>query len=82
MTIQRDLIIEVANDMKWLKRTFEENAHTNSADHQQILEHLTRLNGKSESNATRSKLNRYCFYGVLAVEGIIITILLHIMGVY
>lgn len=76
------ILVEVANDVKWLKRTIEENALANTGDHNRIIEHLTILNGKVAKNETRSIVNRYSILGAFIVEGIIITILLHVMGIY
>uniref|UniRef100_A0A6M3J540 Uncharacterized protein n=1 Tax=viral metagenome TaxID=1070528 RepID=A0A6M3J540_9ZZZZ len=45
-------------------------------------EHLSKLNGKVSRNESRTIVNRYCFWGLVSVDGIIITILLHLMGVY
>ena len=60
--------------LRELKSVNEEQKNTN--------EHLAKLNGKVSRNTTHSAVNRYCFWGVLSIEGIIITILLHVMGVY
>ena len=76
------ILTELATDMKWLKCAIEENAQANTAGHNKIITHLEILNWKTNKNTVRSIVNRYSILGAFVVEGIIITILLHLMGVY
>jgi len=76
------ILTELATDMKWLKCAVEENARANNSGHETIIEHLAALNGQVGDNKTRSKINRYGLAINFSVVAIIITILLHLMGVY
>uniref|UniRef100_A0A6M3LGL2 Uncharacterized protein n=1 Tax=viral metagenome TaxID=1070528 RepID=A0A6M3LGL2_9ZZZZ len=82
MTKYELIITEVAQDVKWLKRQIEANALATTGDFAKILNHLTVLNDRVNKNKTGVALNRYGLIGVFAVTSIIITILLHLMGVY
>ena len=76
------VLSEVANDIKWLKKSIEENAQFFAKQQEQIIEHLATLNKQVTKNRIRSSINRYGIAALFAVTGIIITILLHLMGVY
>lgn len=82
MTNYEKIITEVAQDVKWLKRSIEANALATTGDLMKIIEHLATLNNKVSKNKTGVALNRYGLVGVFVVMGIIITCLLHMMGVY
>ncbi len=77
-----ELLIEVANDVKWLKTNIETNALANSAEHKEIITHLALLNGQTSKNKTSCAINTRAITGLGAVIVIIISILLHLMGVY
>ena len=76
------VIHEVANDVKWLKKATEDNAQDNSRGHEKIIVHLTLLNGRINKNRTTASINRYGLIGAFIVEGILITVILHLIGVY
>jgi len=73
---------ESANDIKWLKTTLGEAATRSADERGRILDHLAKLNDTSGKNKTRSTVNRYMITGIFATMGIIISIILHLMGVY
>ena len=82
MTKYENIITEVANDVKWLKKTIEANALATTGDLSKIIEHLSKLNDRVSKNKTGVALNRYGLIGAFTVIGIIITCLLHLMKVY
>jgi len=82
MTKYENIMTEVANDVKWLKKTIEVNALATSGDLLRIIEHLATLNDRVNKNRTGVALNRYGIIGAFVVIGIIITCLLHLMKVY
>lgn len=43
--MDEQLLIEAATDVKWLKKTVEANALSNSSDHKLILGNLEKING-------------------------------------
>jgi len=76
------IVYESAEGIKWLKSAIESNALIGSKEYSYIVEQLIIINGKVQRNTTRSTVNRYSLLGAFAVEGIIITVLLHLMGIY
>jgi len=75
---QRDLLVAISQDVRWLKvMDTEQKKHL-----EHIETHLDKLNDTVAGNKTRSKTNRYGLIGSFALIGTIITILLHLIGVY
>ena len=73
---------ESATDIKWLKSTLGESATRSAIERGKMLSHLEKLNDTSGKNKTRSIVNRYMLIGLFATTSIIISIILHLMGVY
>ena len=79
---ENQVLIEVANDVKWLKQAIEENARTNTSEHGKIIVHLGILNGRTSKNTTSSLINRYGLAINFSILAVVITVLLHLMGIY
>jgi len=79
---ENQVLVEVATDVKWLKKAIEENALANSGEHKEIINHLAILNGKVSKNTTRSVVNRYGVAINFSILIVIISIILHLIGVY
>ena len=75
---QKQMIIEMYGMVQRLDERTLKIWKVNEAQEQ----HLVKINGVIQKNKTRSMINRYSLLGAFAVEGIIITVLLHLMGIY
>ena len=66
MTKYESIITEVATDIRWLKKSIEENARSDNEAHNKIIEHLRILNGSTQSNSTWVTALRWAV-GALAI---------------
>ena len=71
-------VTESSTDIMWIKQAVGDN----HSQHDKMLEHLDRLNNRVATNAKGVAINKWTNRGIMGVVVIIITILLHIMGVY
>ena len=78
----RELLIETGNDVKWLKSAVETNATANTQQHNKILEHLATLNGQVANNKQGVAINKWVLRGMGSTLLLVITILLHLMGIF
>ncbi len=77
-----ELTIESGTDIKWLKSTAESNFLSNRVEHKEIVNHLIKLNGQVANTKKDVALSKWGIGGLSSVVLIIITILLHLMGIY
>lgn len=77
-----DLLSEVANDIKWLKKSVEENASATTRQYNAIIQRLESINGCVANHSKRIALSRWMIGGAYSILAIIITVLLHLLGVY
>ena len=79
---ERNLLVETGTDVKWLKSAVESNANANTQQHNTIIEHLTILNGQVSNNKQGIAINKWVLRGMGTTLLMVITVLLHLMGIF
>jgi len=73
---------EAANDIKWLKRSIEENAQANTRQQDAIIAHLLKLNSQVSNNKQGLAIQRWISRGIGLAIMAITSVVLHLIGVY
>ena len=69
------IFTESATDIRWLKNILEKLSDSNATEHASMLLCIQKMNGQTQKN-------KQAIAGAFLVEAIIITTLLHLLGVY
>ena len=76
------LLTEVATDIKWLKAAIEGGNLTNTKHYEMISKEFSIINNRINKNYTQIQKNKYAIFAGFMVMSIIISVLLHLIGVY